>query len=182
MARTIEKMRGRKESVSYITIPHAVLLHNNYRALSAPAVKLLFDLYGQFRGKNNGDFTAAWTVMRILGWKSRDTLTKALRQLQAYGMIIATRRGGQDRLGRKPATLWAVTFKDIDSCGGKLDISAGPSPGNWRREPDLSLLKPPPKSLRPTRPASTFGTPTVSKPPEVGPVQHARRAVGDAIN
>jgi len=166
MARTREKMRGRREEGSFAAIPHAVLDSANYLKLSAHAVKLLIDLCAQFKGTNNGDLAAPWSKMQGRGWKSRDTLGKAIRELLAYGMIDRTRHGGEGRAGRKAVSLFAVTWRHVDSCDGKLDVAAGPSSGRWRKPPDLRLLHPPPKTQRPTRQASQFDTPAVSMPPK----------------
>jgi hypothetical protein len=139
-ARKFREATGRRESRGYINIPRTVL--PRLAMVSAPACKLFIDLYGQFNGKNNGDFTAAWSVMQKLGWKSRDTLARALRELQAYGLIFDTRRGGQDSKGRKPATLWAVTFHAVDLCKGKLAVKEGYYHGGYCKPPELSLMLP----------------------------------------
>jgi hypothetical protein len=132
MGRSRLRVKGRRESGSFISIPHDCLNHPNYTRLSAYAVKLLIDLYAQFRGINNGDFTAAWSHMRERGWKSKDTLARAMRELLLSGWVIKTRQGG-----RNQCNLYAVTFKPIDSCGGKLDIGETiTAPGNWKREPE----------------------------------------------
>jgi hypothetical protein len=40
-------------------LPLAVIEQPRFRALEHKAVKLLLDLFAQFNGRNNGDFTAA---------------------------------------------------------------------------------------------------------------------------
>jgi len=112
-------MKGRREHESFIALPHGVIQSENWRAMSPYAVKLFIDLYSQYRGSNNGDFTAAWSVMKPKGWRSKGTLHKALKELEWFGMIDLTRRGGLNR-----CNLYAVTFKPIDECKGKLDVSA----------------------------------------------------------
>ncbi|MEX2326317.1 MAG: hypothetical protein WD558_01175, partial [Pseudomonadales bacterium] len=66
-------MRGNKHTVrpSFAGIPRHVIQHPDYQALSGNAVKLLVDLAFQYRGKNNGDLTTAWHVLKHRGWKSR---------------------------------------------------------------------------------------------------------------
>jgi DNA-binding PadR family transcriptional regulator len=79
---------------------------------------------------NNGDLTAAWRTMRVKGWASKATLYKALRELDATGFIIKTRQGG-----RRLCSLYAVTWRGIDECAGKLDshIRASAVPLNtWK--------------------------------------------------
>ncbi len=122
---------GRSEAGSFVAMPHACLNHPNYTRLSPRAVKLLFDLYAQFRGNNNGDFTAAWSYMSKHGWHSKDQLNKATRELLTAGWIMLTRQGG-----RNQCSLYAVTFQAIDDCKGKLDEPATTTaPGWWKRDP-----------------------------------------------
>lgn len=119
---------GRAESGGYFALPHAVMASPAFRNLPAHAVKLLCDIGGQYRGANNGDLTATWTVMRSLGWRSRDTLDRALAALRAAGLIELTRQGGINR-----CSLFALTWRPIDECGGKLDVHATNVPsGLWK--------------------------------------------------
>jgi hypothetical protein len=75
------------------------------------------DLTVQYNGKNNGDLCAAWRLMRMKGWRSKGTLSRAVKGLQESGFILLTRQGG-----RHKAALYAVTFRAIDECGGKLEV------------------------------------------------------------
>ena len=111
-------------------LPHAILRHQNFVALSPYAIKLLIDLYMNFNGKNNGDFCATWSLMKKRGWRSEATLNNALKELMYYGWIVCTRQGGKHR-----ASLYAVTFRAIDECGGKLDTpETATAPANWKEE------------------------------------------------
>ena len=131
MARSREKAKGRKEAGGYFALPHAVLDSPNYCALSAHAVKLLNDLGSQLRGHNNGDLSATWRILQLRGWRSRDTLTRALAELQHYGLIEKTRQGGKNL-----CCLYAFTWRPIDECRGKLDVSATVVPsGLWKVPP-----------------------------------------------
>lgn len=124
------KAKGRRETGRFIPVPIAVVEHSKYARLKPRAVKLLFDLYSQYNGFNNGDFTAAFSVMRKKGWNSKDQLRKALLELLSAGFILQTRQGGKHQ-----CSLFAVTFKSIDECKGKLDIApTRTAPGHWKRE------------------------------------------------
>jgi hypothetical protein len=124
MARTRLREKGRREHGHYITIPTSILESREYAELSARAVKLMLDLYGQYRGFNNGDFTAAWAVLKYRGWSSKATLYKAIDELIGRGWIIRTRLGGRATLGaNRICSLYAVTWKPIDYCGGKLEVA-----------------------------------------------------------
>ncbi|APZ42928.1 hypothetical protein [Acidihalobacter ferrooxydans] len=133
-----QRATGRRESGSFAAIPHAVLKTRKYASLSAWPVKLMLDLVAQYTGKNNGDFTAAWSVMREKGWNSKGTLTRALDELAAVGFIRLTRQGGRHR-----CALYAITWQPIDECldrrtrKPKLDVMPTKTPpGGWRDEHD----------------------------------------------
>jgi hypothetical protein len=97
-------------------------------------VKLLIDIGAQYRGDNNGDLTTAWSVKKERGWKSRDTLSRAQKELEAGGWISRTRQGG-----RNMPTLWALSFCAIDECKGKLDVASTTVPSNaWRKSDSLT--------------------------------------------
>lgn len=136
MARARAKTKGRRQQGSFIALPHAILESVEYAALSAHAVKLLLDLFAQYRGDNNGDFSAAWKVMKSRGWTSKAMLYRALRELQNKGWIVTTRQGGKARLGaNRICSLYAVTWKPIDPCDGKLDVAfTRVASSTWRRE------------------------------------------------
>lgn len=129
MARNRQKMKGRREGGSFVIIPHAFFECENYRSLSPRAVKLLFDLYSQYRGANNGDFTMAWSIMVSKGWTSKDQLHKARQELLASGFIVQTRQGWNNH-----CSLYGVTFLPIDDCKGKLDHAATLTPLGWWKE------------------------------------------------
>ena len=129
MANSRARAKGRRESGNFAALPYSVLRHPNYISLSPRAVKLLLDFCSFYNGKNNGDFTAAWTVIKERGWKSRDQVFKAQQELEEKGFILRTRQGG-----RHLCNLFAITFYAIDDCDGKLDRPAtNTAPGDWRK-------------------------------------------------
>ena len=139
MVKDRQKVKGRKTSGSFIQIPHAILEHENYARLSARAVKALLDIYGQYKGKNNGDLCCALSVMKKRGWTSKDQLQKGKIELLETGWIVETKLGGR---GIGPH-LYAVTFKPIDDCSGKLDRPATRTAlGYWKlgHNPELTSL------------------------------------------
>jgi hypothetical protein len=123
------KKTKNKVGYSFAPFPHHILLSPQYARLRPTAVKLLLDLFAQYKGKNNGDFCIAWKVMEKRGWRSRDTISNAEKELLAAGFIEKTRQGGRNR-----CNLYAVTWLAIDDCGGKLDVSATRVASNeWKR-------------------------------------------------
>jgi hypothetical protein len=128
VTRTREKFKARKDTGWFFRVPVAVLDSPRYCQLTFKARALLFDLGAQYRGYNNGDLAAPWSWMKRRGWKSKDTLKRAIDELLAAGMIELTRQGGLHC-----PNLYAVTWLSIDECGGKLDIRANPVPsGKWK--------------------------------------------------
>ncbi|MBO6811714.1 MULTISPECIES: hypothetical protein [Marinobacter] len=124
------KHKGRKGNASFLHIPHEVLNSDAYRSQDGWTAKLLVDLAGQFNGGNNGDLCAAWTIMREKGWRSKGTLHKSLNNLLEAGLIEQTRQGGKNR-----CSLYAVTWRAIDECKGKLDVRPTRSPSGLWKEP-----------------------------------------------
>jgi hypothetical protein len=124
------KLTGKGSGASFVQVPHRLLNEKKYCELSPIAVKLLFDLYAEYRGSNNGDFSIAWRLMQPRGWKSKQTLYKARNQLLEKGFLVQTRFGG-----RNYCSLYAVTWQAIDECNGKLEIPpTRVAPGTWKSE------------------------------------------------
>lgn len=142
------KLTGRAERGGYLGLPHAVLESANYLALSAHAVKLLLDLGLQFRGANNGDLAAAWKLMQARGWRSRDTLGRALAELLHFGMIEKTRQGGLNQ-----CSLFALTWQGVDECRGKLDVRSTPVASALWRTPQPPMPKPMRSDAKPSPPS-----------------------------
>ena len=123
MALSHGKNKGRRDGPSFSQLIHEYFQSPQYAALSPWAVKLLIDLYCQYRGTNNGDLTAAWTIVKQRGWNSKSQLRKALLELESRRWILRTRQGSINK-----ASLYAVTFRGIDFCSGKLDPGVTPDP------------------------------------------------------
>ena len=98
---------------------------------------LLLDLAAQYRGNNNGDLQAAWSLMSPRGWKSEATLNKAKKDLIASELIVETRKGARPN----KCSLYALTWFALDDCGGKLDMSAQGFPrGAYRLKDPLPAI------------------------------------------
>ncbi len=127
----------RREHGGFAPLPHCLLDSQVFINLSHHAVKLLNDLLTQFRGFNNGDLCLAWSIMKKRGWKSRDTLNKARKELLDVEIIVISRYGD-----RKRPHLYALTFFAIDECNGKLDIKETQRPpSTWRLHEPAPPLK-----------------------------------------
>lgn len=129
MARAREKSKNRKTTAAFLAIPKNLLDSEQYASLSAHAVKLFLDLGAQFNGKNNGDLCLAWSLMNPRGWKSKSTLHRAKDELMNTGFITLTRQGG-----KHVPSLYALTFKSIDECDGKLEVTPTiTAPNTWKK-------------------------------------------------
>lgn len=109
----------KRDGGQFYAIPHSVLNGAAYISVSCYARSLLFDLIAQYKGDNNGDFCAAYSMMKLRNWKSQHTLLNAKRELLEVGLIEETRKGARPNL----ASLYAVTWLALDDCKGKLDIT-----------------------------------------------------------
>ena len=139
MTRTREKFKGRQATGWFFRFDVKVLDSEGYRRLTFKARALICDLGAQFRGNNNGDLAAPWSLMRTRGWKSKDTLKRALDELLAAGFIELTRQGGLHC-----PNLYALTWLPIDECGGKLDVRSAPvASGKWNKSHMVENKSPP---------------------------------------
>ncbi len=147
MARTREKTKGRKTSGSFLSLPHKLIESNEFYNLKPSTIKLIINLGAQFRGKNNGDLTTAWSVMEKCGWRSKDTLFRAIKEAEETGFILRTRQGGLNK-----CNLFAITWHSIDECGGKLDVNSTRVASNaWKLDPLVQLSGQPSTNIVPMK-------------------------------
>lgn len=113
------KFKGSKYTEPFVGIVRSVFESTAFTALSPHACKLLLELVGQFRGDNNGDLSAAWSIVSKRGWNSRTTLWRCKRELIEAGFVFVTRQG------RMPNTceLLALTWFPLD-VSKKFDAGA----------------------------------------------------------
>jgi hypothetical protein len=117
------------------------------------AKALLLDIGARYNGFNNGDLAAPYSWMKERGWKSKDTLHRALKELLETGMIELTRQGGLHG-----PSLYAFTWMPIEYCKGRLDVSAtNVASGKWRRSKVIDAEEPRLPPRQPGRAAPTSG-------------------------
>ncbi len=127
MARSLAKSKGRRESGTFAALPHVVMDSEDFRGLSGGALKVLLGLLRQYRGTNNGDLSASFTQAKQWGMNSRTTLAKALDELQTCNLITRTREGRFIKPGGCCA-LYAVTWRPVDPCDGKIEVTPTVTP------------------------------------------------------
>jgi hypothetical protein len=127
----------KRDGGGFILLPLCVLNGAAYLGVGAHARMLLVDLAAQYRGDNNGDLCAAFSMMKRRGWKSTHTLQAAKLELIEAGLIVETRKGARPN----KASLYAVTWYALDDCGGKLEVSARAFPrGAYRLKDTLPVI------------------------------------------
>jgi len=146
MARTLMKAKGRAETGTFLPVPTDVLKSPNFLSLSNKAKALILDLGARFTGYNNGDLAAPWSWMQARGWRSKDTLHKAIKELMQAGMIEQTRQGGLHG-----PSLYAFTWRPIDECKARPEITPTKvASGRWRQSAEVIPVKS--KTQLPPRP------------------------------
>jgi len=110
---------------TFAGIPHIVLDQPDFLRLPNRARALLLDVVYQFNGYNNGDLTVAFGFMSKRGWRSKETLSKAVSDLVSANLIIKTRQGRFQNPGAS-CDLYALSWKPIDECPGK-NLEADPT-------------------------------------------------------
>jgi hypothetical protein len=104
------KSRGNSFGEKFLGIPRSAYDAPQFATLKPWSVRLLIDLVAQYNGRNNGDLTAAWKVLKPKGWRSEATLNKAKKELLAAGFMIEMRKGRRPNL----CSLYALTWRPLD--------------------------------------------------------------------
>jgi hypothetical protein len=117
MAKSFKSSKAKRDGQGFVALPHVVLESPSYRALSHAARSLLIDIAKQYTGTNNGRLVACTKYLKPLGWKSHDTVARALADLKAAGFLIET------RMGMRPnrAAWFALGWYALDDSKG-MDI------------------------------------------------------------
>ena len=109
-------VKGRIEAPGgFAGVPRIVMGATDYHGLSFKAKALLLDLSYQFKGANNGNLTAALSVLRHFGWSRSATISAAIQELMAANLVIRTREGRFVNPGARCA-LYGVTWQPINEC------------------------------------------------------------------
>lgn len=104
----------KKRMDPYVLIGSELLVTNAYKALSYSARAMLVELLYFYTGRNNGRIWIAPELLRDRGF-SKNTATKAFRELSTIGFIYMTRRGGS-KLGL--CSWYALTWLSLDKSEG----------------------------------------------------------------
>ena len=110
---------GKRDGSGFVALPKVVLTSSGYRAASHTSRSLLVDIASQYTGTNNGRLVACDKALKPLGWKSHDTITRAVRDLVDCGLLFETRKG----MRPNKAAWYALTFQSLDAAAG-YDVSS----------------------------------------------------------
>lgn len=144
------KQKKPLEAVSgtYAAVPHRLLDSPAFIGLTDSAKSLLFALFRQLNGRNNGHLQLSQKWLAGYGWRSSGMNRKARDELIERGLIIRTRLGGLNM-----GTDWfAATWLPISDFSG-LDVSPHQyHPGAWQlcTLPPTQKRKPPARQKRET--------------------------------
>lgn len=105
------------DGTRFVVLPHVVLDSPAYRRASHTARSLLVDVALQLNGANNGRLVVCARYMEPRGWKSKDTIWRAVRELVDLGLLVETRKGRRPNV----AAWFAVTWTSLQVVDG-LDI------------------------------------------------------------
>jgi hypothetical protein len=107
--------RGKKKqkAANFAGIPRWAVEEDAFKSLSGNAVKLLVHLAYQYKGKNNGDLTITYSVLKEY-FKSNTTMYRARNELYEKGFIDFNAYGGKSFDGRKMSHLYALTWASVD--------------------------------------------------------------------
>lgn len=103
----------------FAVLPDEVLVSAALVTLPHYCNVLLTAIAAQYRGTNGGDLAMTGKIAKRYGIKSRKQLNTGLKLLLEHGLIQKTKQGGKRPLG---PCLYALTWRPIDACAGKLDI------------------------------------------------------------
>jgi hypothetical protein len=109
---------------NFVALPHDVLKSPSYRKLNYSARALLLDVAMQATNSNNGKLVACLKYLTPLGWTSKATIGKAIKELLDAGLLIETRKGCKPN----KASWFAIPWRDLNVTVG-LDID----PKQYRR-------------------------------------------------
>ncbi|WP_313297386.1 hypothetical protein [Diaphorobacter sp.] len=102
-----------------------------WRSLGYASQSLYILLRRKLQSTNNGNISAALGDLKHYGWRSSATLAKALRELQAVGLIAVTRQGGI-AYGQKVCNLYRFTDEQVFE-QPKLHIKSCGATNEWQK-------------------------------------------------
>ena len=109
------KNKRKKQSEPFIQISSVILNSEAYIDLSFSGRCMLMELLHFYNGRNNGSI---WITKKQLDERgfSKNTATKALKELRVHGFVFMTKRGGNITGG---CSWFALTWQPINKVSGQ---------------------------------------------------------------
>ena len=108
-----KKKQHKQVKGGFAGIPRYVIETDAYKSLKYSSQSLLLLMSFQYKGKNNGDISAAYSMYKDY-IKSSQTLCNARDELECKGFIAVNAYGGMSYGGFKLPTLYALTWLPVD--------------------------------------------------------------------
>ena len=103
-----------REPGGYCALPWCVIDSPAYQSLSYPAVALLIELARQYVRNNNGRMLLSWRYLAARGWRSKDVIERARKELLDAKLIYQTVQGHRPN----KASWYALTWYSLDKLAG----------------------------------------------------------------
>lgn len=113
--RGISGHKKRKFKEPFVMIGSEILNSTSYTSLSFSARSMLVEVLHFYTGINNGCIWISPDVLASRGF-SKNTVTKALKELRIHGFLYMTKRGGNQRGG---CSWFALTWLPINKVEGQ---------------------------------------------------------------
>ena len=157
-----------RDSGPFVALPWVVLDSPAYIGLSHPAKALLMEIARQIARHNNGRLLASRAYLAGRGWKSHDTITRAMRELIEAKLIHQTVMGCRPN----KASWYAVTWRTLDRIPG-YDAGAAESfqRGAYAKQPLKNASLSPSHGLETAATGPSHGPERVPLSPPPGPIK-----------
>lgn len=133
------RKRDSRSKENFARIPISVLESEAVTTLNHAAFRVLVILASQWKGGNNGTLALTAKYAERYGLSGRDTLYKALRELERRGLIVRTRAGIKSK---RLFSLFAIGWESITHRDGQpLDTPAPKNNSAWLKWRDPSPTK-----------------------------------------
>jgi hypothetical protein len=106
---------SRRQKEPFIQIGSEILNSQAYLDLSFSARAMLMEVLHFHNGRNNGSIWISLKVLADRGF-SKNTSTKALKELRSHGFLYMTKRGGNQSGG---CSWFAITWLRVQPCLGQ---------------------------------------------------------------
>ena len=106
----MSKNRHKRQVEPFVMLGTEILNSPAYIDLSFSARALLIEVIRCYRGNNNGSIFISMGILKERGF-SKNTASKAFRELTSHGMLYMTKRGGKINGG---CSTYAITWQRIN--------------------------------------------------------------------